>query len=73
MATSPKIMAVQGAAVLVGAAFLVVGVLGFIPGVTTHYDQLHGRATIPAQSCSVCSPYPDCTTWSTWCSASPGF
>ena len=37
----PKIMAVQGAAVLVAAAFLVFGVLGFIPGVTTHYDQLH--------------------------------
>jgi len=33
-------MAVQGAALLVGAAFLVVGVLGFIPGVTTHYDTL---------------------------------
>ena len=31
-------MAVQGAAVLVGAAFLVVGVLGFIPGVTSDYD-----------------------------------
>ena len=40
MARTPKIMAVQGAAVLVGAAFLVFGVLGFIPGVTTHYDQL---------------------------------
>ena len=36
----PKIMAVQGAAVLVAAAFLVIGVLGFIPGVTTHHDQL---------------------------------
>jgi hypothetical protein len=33
-------MAVQGAAVLVGAAFLVMGVLGFIPGVTSHYDML---------------------------------
>ena len=40
MAARPKVMAVQGAAVLVAAAFLVVGVLGFIPGVTTHLDQL---------------------------------
>ncbi len=26
----------------VGAVFLLVGILGFIPGVTTHYDQLAG-------------------------------
>lgn len=38
MRTTPKFMAVQGAAVLVGTAFLVVGVLGFIPGVTSDYD-----------------------------------
>jgi hypothetical protein len=31
---------VQWAAALVGAVFLVVGVLGFVPGITTHYDQL---------------------------------
>jgi hypothetical protein len=40
MAKTPKLMAVQGAAVIVGAAFLIVGVLGFIPGVTSHYDQM---------------------------------
>ena len=40
MATTPKLMAVQGAAVLVAAAFLIVGVLGFIPGVTTDYGLL---------------------------------
>ena len=40
MSPRPKIMAVQGAAVLVAAVFLVFGVLGFIPGVTTHLDQL---------------------------------
>lgn len=40
MSPRPKIMAVQGAAVLVAAAFLIVGALGFIPGATTHYDQL---------------------------------
>jgi uncharacterized protein DUF4383 len=33
IATTPKYMAVQGAALLVAAGFLVVGVLGFIPGV----------------------------------------
>jgi len=31
---------VQLAALVVGAVFLLVGVLGFIPGVTTNYDQL---------------------------------
>jgi hypothetical protein len=31
---------VQVAAAVVAAVFLLVGVLGFIPGVTTHYDQL---------------------------------
>ncbi len=31
---------VQTAAVLVGAVFLLVGVLGFIPGITTDYDSL---------------------------------
>ena len=30
----------QTAAAVVGAVFLLVGVLGFIPGVTTQYDQL---------------------------------
>jgi Domain of unknown function (DUF4383) len=32
---------VQAAAVLVGATFLLVGVLGFIPGITSNYDDLH--------------------------------
>lgn len=31
---------VQLAALIVGATFLLVGILGFIPGVTTHYDML---------------------------------
>ncbi|MFG3114691.1 DUF4383 domain-containing protein [Streptomyces sp. NPDC048197] len=39
------------AATLVGALFLVVGVLGFVPGVTTHYDQMsfadpHGAGSL---------------------------
>jgi hypothetical protein len=33
-------MAVQAAAVLIAAAFLIIGVLGFIPGATTHLNQL---------------------------------
>lgn len=41
MATTPKYMAVQGAAMIVGAGFVLVGVLGFIPGVTTDFDHLH--------------------------------
>jgi hypothetical protein len=40
MARTPRLMAVQGAAVIVAAAFLIVGVLGFIPGVTTDYALL---------------------------------
>ena len=32
--------AVQKAAAAVGAVFLLVGILGFIPGVTTNYDQM---------------------------------
>jgi Domain of unknown function (DUF4383) len=31
---------VQNAALAVGAVFLAVGVLGFVPGITTNYDQL---------------------------------
>jgi hypothetical protein len=31
---------VQLAAAVVGAVFLLVGILGFIPGITTNYDQL---------------------------------
>ncbi|WP_241384441.1 DUF4383 domain-containing protein [Rhodococcus sp. CH91] len=33
---------VQTAALVVGAVFLLVGILGFIPGVTADYDQLSG-------------------------------
>jgi Domain of unknown function (DUF4383) len=38
--TTPKYMAVQGAALLVAGGFILIGVLGFIPGVTTHFDLL---------------------------------
>jgi hypothetical protein len=37
---TPKIMAVQGAALLVAAGFIVIGVLGFVPAATTDYGQL---------------------------------
>jgi hypothetical protein len=40
MVSRPKVMAVQGAAVLIAAAFLIIGALGFIPGATSHLDQL---------------------------------
>jgi Domain of unknown function (DUF4383) len=40
MTTNPKYMAVQGAALLVAGGLLLVGVLGFIPGVTTDYQLL---------------------------------
>jgi arginine exporter protein ArgO len=33
---------VQNAAIAVGAVFLLVGILGFVPGITTNYDQLGG-------------------------------
>jgi len=33
-------MAVQGAAVFVGAALLALGIVGFLPGVTQHLDEL---------------------------------
>jgi Domain of unknown function (DUF4383) len=39
-ATAPKYMAVQGAALLVAGGFLVIGLLGFVPGVTTDYGLL---------------------------------
>ncbi|MGW0562298.1 DUF4383 domain-containing protein, partial [Streptomyces sp. NPDC003016] len=38
--TSTARTPVQQAALLVGAVFLLVGVLGFIPGVTTDYDTM---------------------------------
>jgi Domain of unknown function (DUF4383) len=31
---------IQSAAMLVGLVFLLVGILGFIPGITTNYDEL---------------------------------
>jgi Domain of unknown function (DUF4383) len=39
-ATAARWTPVQLAALLVGAVFLLVGVLGFVPGITTNYDML---------------------------------
>jgi hypothetical protein len=36
---------VELAALLVGATFLLVGILGFLPGITTDYDSLGGAGT----------------------------
>jgi hypothetical protein len=38
--TAARWAPVQIAAVVVGAAFLLTGILGFIPGITTNYDML---------------------------------
>jgi hypothetical protein len=38
--TRRRLAPVQIAAYVVGVAFLVPGVLGFVPGITTHYDML---------------------------------
>ena len=40
MATRPTYMAVQGAALIVGTVFLVIGIFGFVPGATRHYELL---------------------------------
>jgi hypothetical protein len=40
MTTTPKYMAVQGAALLIAGIFLALGLCGFIPGVTADYGQL---------------------------------
>jgi uncharacterized protein DUF4383 len=40
-ATTPRYMAVQGAALLIAGVFLAIGLLGFIPGVTSDYGLLH--------------------------------
>lgn len=40
MARKPTLMAVQGAALLVGAGFLLLGAFGFVPGLTVNQDAL---------------------------------
>ena len=40
MASQPKYMAVQGAALIVAAALMSIGLLGFIPGATANVGEL---------------------------------
>lgn len=40
MVRRPTLMAVQGAALIVGTGYLLLGALGFLPGVTTNYERL---------------------------------
>ncbi|RAV13960.1 DUF4383 domain-containing protein [Mycolicibacterium sp. GF69] len=40
MAKAPKYMAVQAAALFVGPVLIVLGVLGFLPGITHDFDRL---------------------------------
>lgn len=40
MASRPTLMAVQGAALIVGTGYLILGALGFLPGVTTDLESL---------------------------------
>lgn len=40
MVRKPRLMAVQGAALIMGAIFLLLGALGFLPGVTVHRHAL---------------------------------
>lgn len=41
-ATESEVRPVQVASAAVGAVFLLVGIAGFIPGITTNYDELSG-------------------------------
>ncbi|PRC48767.1 DUF4383 domain-containing protein, partial [Mycobacterium sp. ITM-2017-0098] len=40
MSATPKYMAVQGAAMIVAVVLILIGALGFIPGVTSNLDSL---------------------------------
>lgn len=40
MAAAPKYMAVQGAAMIVAGVLTAIGILGFVPGVTTDLDKV---------------------------------
>lgn len=53
---------VQIAALVVGVVFLLVGILGFVPGITTDYDLLAAPGTIRARNCWEYSRFRCCTT-----------
>ena len=56
---------VQSLAALVGLVFLLVGILGFIPGITTHYSDLASPATTPSAKLLGIFQTRCCTTSST--------
>ena len=60
------------AVMAVGVVFLLVGVLGFIPGITTDYGELQFAGHTARRSFSASSRCRSCTTSSTCCSARPG-
>jgi len=63
---------VQKAALAVGGMFLAVGVLGFVPGITTHYEMLDFAGHESGAKLLGISAFRFCTTSCTWRSASPG-
>ena len=56
-----------------GAVFLLVGVLGFVPGITTDYDDLSFAGHESGRSCSASSRCRSCTTSCTCSSVSPAW
>jgi hypothetical protein len=71
-ATRHRWAAAQIAALVVGVAFLLPGVLGFVPGITTHYEMLDFAGHESWAKLLGISAFRFCTTSCTWRSASPG-
>jgi len=71
-ATRHRWAAAQIAALVVGVAFLLAGVLGFVPGITTHYEMLDFAGHESGAKLLGISAFRFCTTSCTWRSASPG-
>ncbi|WCI09220.1 DUF4383 domain-containing protein [Arthrobacter sp. OVS8] len=62
-------IALQRASQAVGAVFLLVGILGFIPGITTNYESLGMAGHASTALLLGSSRYPSCTTLSILSSA----
>jgi len=71
-ATRHRWAAAQIAALVVGVAFLLPGVLGFVPGITTHYEMLDFAGHESGAKLLGISAFRFCTTSCTWRPASPG-
>ena len=50
---------VQTAALLVGVVFLAVGILGFVPGITSHYGDMSGAGQVVTIASSICHTFAD--------------